>query len=54
MASFRPPNDFNTRNDIGLVKDARALDRVDFDFESPRMAQALKNLGLVPKDLQKK
>jgi hypothetical protein len=51
---YRSPQDYNPRNDIGIIKDNRVLDRVDFDLESPRMKKALKNLGIIASDLQKK
>lgn len=41
-------------NDIREIRTIRQLQKVELDFESPRILQALENLAVSVKDCQKK
>ena len=45
MGSLRG-RDFNPRNDIEDIKTIKKLEQVDFDFESPRLKEAISNMGI--------
>jgi hypothetical protein len=41
-------------NDIRDIRSLRQLERVDFDYESPRLKQAMDDLGVSIEECQKK
>jgi hypothetical protein len=46
------PEGWNSRNELKLpLKPDANLDKVKLDFDSPRMIQAMRNLGMTKKDL---
>lgn len=45
-------NRFNPRNDIVPPRHLRQLNRLNFDYDSPRMKTALDNLGVSVDELQ--
>ena len=42
------------RNEIKEIRNYKQLDKVDLDFESPRLKQALYNLGVSKEECMKK
>ena len=42
------------RNDIKEIRNHKQLEKVDFDFDSPRMKKALHNLGVSKEECMKK
>ena len=51
-AAFRKRRE--RRNDIKDIRGIKMLDKVDLDFESPRLRKALDNLGVSLEECQKK
>ena len=43
---------FYSRNDVKPITSIKALEKLNLDLESPRMASTLQKLGLVPEDLK--
>jgi hypothetical protein len=48
----RNPNAFNRRNDINPPRHVRQLAKLDLELDSPRMKQALDNLGVETSEMQ--
>ena len=42
------------RNDVREIRNVKQLAKIDFDFDSPRMRQAMENLGVSKDECQKK
>jgi hypothetical protein len=57
-ASFYPalkaadPTEKNPRNDIKRVTNTKQLEKVNLEFDSPRLKQAMENLGMEPTDFR--
>jgi hypothetical protein len=42
------------RNDVKDIRNLKMLERIDLDFDSPRMSKAMDDLGVTPEECQKK
>lgn len=43
-----------SKNDIKDLRSVKQLDRLDLSFDSPRFLKACENLGISPRECQKK
>ena len=66
LGSLTKPSNLNTldddddapkikyNNDIRDIRSLRQLEKVNLDCDSPRLKQAMENIGISPEEIQKK
>jgi len=54
MAEEGRPSTNTKRNEVKEIKTVKQLEKVELDFESPRIRQAMENLGVKRKECAKK